>query len=104
MPGCVQTTATRVQVDEGGQRAKLMLIQLITPSAHVISGPQGVGATPPPCCQIERILQLFTLNNVAEEAAWRPRSTGKSLSGRNSTPDPAGGTYSAPKPPPRGGG
>jgi len=40
------------------------LLQLITPLAHVISGLQG-GWHNPSCWQIEGLLQLFTLNNVA---------------------------------------
>jgi len=36
----------------------------------------------PICCQTEGLLQLLTLNNIAEEAAWRPQSTGKSFSGQ----------------------
>jgi len=39
-----------------------------------------------------------TLNHskVAEEAFWRPQNTGKFLNSQGSTPDFAGGAYSAP--------
>jgi len=56
-------------------------------------------AQPPPCCQIEGLLQLFALDNAAVKAAWRLQSTEKALSSTGSAPEPAGGAYSAPQTP-----
>ena len=36
------------------------------PTAHVISSLLGGGLVQPPCCYIEGLLLLFTLNNIAE--------------------------------------
>jgi len=42
------------------------------------------GGCSPACRQIEGLLQLFFLENLAEQAARRPQSTGKLLNGRDS--------------------
>ena len=71
------------------------VLQLIT-TAHAI---RGVWHNPPPCCQIEGLLQLFALGNAAVKAAWRLQSTGQALSSTGFAPDPAGERTVLHKPP-----
>jgi len=77
----------------GRQTAGCEFVRGLKPPAHVSFGLPG-GWRNTAFWQIEGILQLFTLNNVAESAAWRPQNTGKSFSSRGSALDPAVKAYS----------
>ena len=80
-----------MRVDGFGCGVEPPVLQLITPSAHVISSLSGgwnnlLGA----------ICGTFNLNNIQQnKVPPKPQNTRKSLNCRGSTPDPAGGAYNS---------